>query len=154
MAAPVKELDLDSAFNGHELSEAAELAKQATVARFDTSFPGWKLYRLVIADEPSHQVLNWALDGARGLAKARKKNGHAYIRESIHGDWVDAAGMDALYFVCKGKFPESLNGRAKEFGVRNVTYGAIRDPVAAGMLLGLELFRTQLHAEYMLQLVK
>lgn len=154
MGAPVKELDLDSAFSGDELSEAAELAKRATLARFDTSFPGWDLYRLVIAGEPSHRVIQWAKDGACGLASARKKNGHAYIRESVHGPWVKQAGADALYFVCFGKFPESLNSRAKEFGIRNVTYGAVRDPVAASMSLGLEIFRTQLHAEYMLQVVK
>lgn len=154
MNAPVKELDIDSAFSGSELSEAAELAKRATMVRFDTTFPGWDLYRLVIAGEPSHRVVQWAKDGARGLAGAKKKNGHPYIRESIHGEWVDQAGVDALYFVCFGKFPESLNSRAKEFGIRNVTYGAVRDPVAASMSLGLEVFRTQLHAEYMLQLVR
>lgn len=147
--------NLDDAFSSEALSDAALTAARRVTERFHSSFPGFPLYRLIVAGVQDPRVTNWAMMSARILAQSKRNTGHPYIAHRTQGqnDWLDQAGLDALYSVVNQRWPASLRERSKEFGVDKETYGSVRDPVAAGMHIGLRLFQTQLHAEYLKVLV-
>lgn len=153
MNAQVKDAsnNLDDVFASSCLSDAALTAAKRTTDRFHTSFPGFALYRLIVAGVEDPRVTSWAIMTARVLTRSQKKNGRPYIDREAgkRTDWVDCAGLDALASVVGQRWPVSLDERAREFGVHWKTYKAIRDPVAAGMNIGLRMYQTQLHAEYM-----
>lgn len=143
--------DLDQVFASPVLSRTASRAIAIVRKKFDTAFPGIELYRYVATGEHSEKLTKWAMDSSSGLANAKQKNGHPYTRSSVTmNGWVDQAGLDALYFVAHGKFPKSAVERGLQYRIHRDTYRAVRNPVAGMMAWGMEVFRTQLHAEYML----
>ena len=151
MNAVAKEAsNLDDVFASPVLSDVALTAIRRLDARYHVSFPGFDFYRLIAAGVPSPRVTSWAVMTARVLARAEKKNGRPYIDREVgqRTDWVDRAGLDALESVVNQRWPASIDERAKEFGIHWKTYKAVRDPVAAGMNIGLRMYQTQLHAEY------
>lgn len=153
----LRDANLDEAFGGVSLSDAAITAAKRVSKRFHSSFPGFELYRLVAAGIESPRVNSWAIMSARVLASAKKKNGRSYVDEKTRSKpgWVDRAGLDALAFVVNPTaWAASLNERSKEFGVTRDTYKSIRDPIYTGMQVGFRLFQTQLHAEYVLVLLE
>lgn len=153
----LRDANIDEAFGGPALSDAAITAAKRVSERFHSSFPGFDLYRLVAAGIESTKVNSWAIMSARVLASAKKKNGRSYVDERTRNKpgWIDRAGLDALALVVNPTaWAASLNERAKEFGVTRDTYKSIRDPVYVGMQVGFRLFQTQLHAEYVLVLLE
>lgn len=140
----------------YRTSWAAGIAYDAilrTSARFHPDYPGWFFYRRVRhGDCRFDRVLEaYAVGGARGLARSRKANGRRYISGATcrKRGWIAQAGRDALDFAIFGKYPAGLNERAEYFGVHWKTYQAIRDPLAAGMFTGVEMWTAQLHVEFM-----
>ena len=143
-------IDLDTLFAMPELSDACIDAVIRTQARFSEKFPGWFLYRRVVSGSPlfDRQLEAWAVGCARGLARAMTVTGHPVVASRTRGSWVAQAGRDALDYVIFGKYPATAHQRGEMFGIRNVTYAKLRDPIAQCMWIGLETFRAELHAEY------
>lgn len=141
--------NMDDVFASSALSDAALTAARRVTERFHSSFPGFDLYRYIVAGVEDPKVTGWAMMSARVLAASKGLKGHPYIAKRIQGDWLDQAGLDALHAVPGRRFPASLRERSKEFGVDKETYAAVRNPVAAGMIIGFRMFKTQLHAEYL-----
>ena len=145
-------IDLDSVFASDTISDTALTAAYRTAAKFSPYFPGWFLYRRVAAgvDLFDRQLEAWAVMAARMLSRSLKDNGRDYIGPKTRAKprWIAQAGRDGLDFAIYGKHAEGLHERAERFGVAHKTYQAIRDPVGRAMWIGLDTFRSQLHAEY------
>ena len=143
-------VDLDSLFAAGELSDTCLDAAIRTQARFSDKFPGWFLYRRVVSGCPLYdrQLEAWAVGCARSLARARTVTGHPVVASRTRGSWVAQAGRDALDYSIFGKYPATDHQRGEMFGIRNVTYAKLRDPIAQCMWIGIETFRAELHAEY------
>lgn len=124
-----------------------------TAAKFDPDYPGWFFYRRVRhGDCRFDRALEaYAIGGARALARSEKENGRKYISRANPSKpgWIAQAGRDALDYAIYGKYPAGLNERGAHFGVSPKTYQAIRDPMAAGMFIGVETWTAALHAEFM-----
>jgi hypothetical protein len=123
-----------------------------TSAKFHPDFPGWFLYRRVRhGDCRFDRALEaFAIGGARGLARSGKLNGRRYISGATcrKRGWIAQAGRDALDYAIFGKYPAGLDQRAAHFGVHWKTYQAIRDPLAAGLFIGVETWTGALHEEF------
>lgn len=144
-------VDADQVFASQQLSDTAMTAAIRVTSRFDPSFPGWFLYRRVVAGVGlfDRQLEAWAVSTARMLSRMYKPNGREYIQAARRRpDWIAQAGRDALDFAVYGKYAESLESRADRFGVHWKTYQRIRDPIAACMSIGLESFAAELRGEY------
>lgn len=143
---------VDAVFAGDTLSDTALTAAYRASAKFSPHFPGWFLYRRVIAGVElfDRQLEAWAVTSARMLSRSLKDNGRDYIGPKTRAKplWVAQAGRDGLDYAIFGRHAEGLHERADRFGVAHKTYQAIRDPVGKSMWIGLETFRAQLHAEY------
>ena len=124
-----------------------------TSAKFDPAYPGWFFYRRVRhGDYRFDRVLEaYAIGGARALARAEKVNGRRYISRAnpSRPGWIAQAGRDALDYAIYGKYPAGLCERGEHFGVSPKTFQAIRDPLAAGMFIGVETWTSTLHGEFM-----
>ncbi|MDE2471931.1 MAG: hypothetical protein KGL35_25190, partial [Bradyrhizobium sp.] len=110
-------LDVDQIFAQPQLSDDALTAACLTTARFDPAFPGWQLYRRVVAGFTLYdaELDEWAVSVGRLLSQAhRKRNGRPYVIKP--GVWVDAAARDALAAVVTGISPVETP-RAQSFGV-------------------------------------
>lgn len=148
--------DADQVFASAQLSDTALSAAVRVSARFDTSFPGWQLYRRVVAGVGlfDRQLEEWAVTNARMLSCMTKTTRTGQLRSYIGAisrgkpGWVDQAGRDALDFAIHKRYAAGLNERSDRFGVHETVYQSIRDPVAAGMCIGLETFASEIHAEY------
>ena len=147
-----RSMNTDEIFSSAALSDRALTAAVRASSRFSPLFPGWFLYRRVVAgvglfDRPLEA---WAIMGARELARAEKGNGRRYINKTTRtkNEWVAQAGRDALDYVIFGKYAASASERADLFGIDEDTYRKIRDPIGASMWIGLESFRSLIHAEY------
>lgn len=144
-------VDADQVFASQQLSDTAMTAAVRVTAKFDPSFPGWQLYRRVVAgtDLFNRELEDWAVSTAWMLATAHKVKGREYVKASSRRpDWVAQAGLDALDHVVCGRYAAGLGDRADAFGVSPKTYQRIRDPMAACMSIGLEMFATELRGEY------
>jgi len=145
--------DLDQVFACQELSDTALTAAYRVSARFDASFPGWQLYRRIAAGIGlfDRQLECCAVATARRLARSEKLNGRSYISGAIRqkSPWIAQAGRDALDFAIYGRYSASADERAKRFGIHRDTYRSVRNPIAAGLWIGVETFRSELHAEYL-----
>ena len=148
----LRSIDLDSVFAADSLSDTAIDAAIRASSKFSPYFPGWFLYRRVVAGVGlfDRQLEAWAVMSARLLARSRKDNGRDYIGPKTRAKplWVAQAGRDGLDYAIFGKYAEGLHERADRFGVAHKTYQAVRDPVGRAMWIGLETYRAQLHAEY------
>lgn len=146
----IRAADADQVFASHHLSDTAMTAAVRVCARFDPSFPGWFLYRRVVAGTNlfDRQLEAWAVSSARSLSRMEKRNGRQYISGATRGPWVAQAGRDALDYAIYGRYAEGLTSRAATFGVHEVTYQKIRDPIAACMWIGLQTFQSEIHSEY------
>lgn len=144
--------DMDSLFSNAHLSDSALTAAVSTSAKFDPSFPGWELYRRIIAGVGLFDLKleAWAIGVAHQLARAKKVNGRHLISGATASKpgWIDQAARDALDHVIFGQYPVGLKSREKQFGVDKWTYARIRNTMAECMLCGLHTFRAVLHAEY------
>jgi len=144
-------VDADQVFASQQLSDTAMTAAVRVTARFDPSFPGWFLYRRVVAGVGlfDRDLEAWAVSSARILSRMKKKDGRDYVQPSLRrNDWISQAGRDALDYVIYGKYAEALEPRAERFGVHWKTYKRIREPVSAGLWIGLQTFQSELHTEY------
>lgn len=143
---------MDAIFAADALSDTALTTAYRTSAMFSPHFPGWFLYRRVIAGVGlfDRQLEAWAVLSARLLSRSLKDNGRDYIGPKTRAKphWIAQAGRDGLDYAIYGRYAEGLHERAARFGVAHKTYQAIRDPVGKSMWIGLETFRAQLHAEY------
>lgn len=144
-------VDADQIFASQQLSDTAMTAAVRVTARFDASFPGWQLYRRVVAGVGlfDRHLEGWATSSARMLATSHQYKGRHYLKPSSYReDWVDQAGRDALDFAIGRRFAAGLSDRAETFAVSPKTYQKIRDPVAGALCIGLQTFQAELHAEY------
>jgi len=145
-------VSLDSIFAANELSDTAIDAVIRTSARFDSSFPGWLLYRRVASGSNlfDRQLEAWAIGCARALSRAEQVNGRSYVSGATRRKpgWVAQAGRDALDYAIFGKFPATVDEREARFGVSHKTYRKLRDPVARCMWVGMDTFRAMLFLEY------
>ena len=152
-ATGFKEYDLDGLFAPQTVSDMAHKAALNTRAKFDSKFPGWQLYRRIVAgvDLFDRELEAWAVWMARGVARAEKLNGRHVIgqRVRMRSGWVAQAGRDGLDYAIFQKYAEGTKKRAARFDVDAETYQKVRDAVSGGMVIGLNTFRSQLHAEYM-----
>lgn len=141
-------LDADQVYARFELSDDALTAACWATAKFHQTFPGWQLYRRITAGATlfDDELDAWVIGGARLLARARKtKTGRCYIE--ARGPWIDQAARDALASVVTG-YRINTAERAKICEVEPRTYLKIYRPMLAAMVIGLETFRSELHANY------
>lgn len=139
-------LDVDQVFARPELSDDALTAACLTTARFDPAFPGWQLYRRIVAGFTMFdaELDEWAIGVGRLLAQAKRRDGRAYIAKP--GGWVDVAARDALAAVVTGVSPVETV-RARELGCHRDSYRRIKHPLAGGMEIGMQTFRAELLAK-------
>lgn len=153
-ALAMSAINADEAFSRPELTDDALTAAQWANAKFHTTFPGWQLYRRIAAGMTlfDDELDAWVVGGARLLARARKKpvppakTGRCYIE--ARGPWIDQAARDALYAAINGRRPASAREREAQFRVKRDTYLKIYRPILACLIIGLETYRGDLHAEY------
>lgn len=144
-------VNVDQAFATQQLSDTAWTAAACVTAKFDPSFPGWELYRRIVAGVTlfDGDLEQWAVSTAWMLATVHKVKGREYVKASSRRfDWVAQAGRDALDYVVCGRYADGLAERADAFGVSPKTYQRIRDPMAACMSIGFETFANELRSEY------
>jgi hypothetical protein len=136
-------MDVDQIFAQPRLSDDALTAACMATARFDPAFPGWQLYRRIVAGFTLHdaELDAWAVSTGRLLAQARRRDGRAYIAKA--GAWVDTAARDALAAVVTGQSPTETP-RALVLDVDLKTYRRIKHPLAACMEVGMQTFRAEL----------
>lgn len=139
-------LDVDQVFARPELSDDALTAACLTTARFDPAFPGWQLYRRIVAGFTMFdaELDEWAVGVGRLLAQAKRRDGRAYIAKP--GAWVDAAARDALAAVVTG-VSQVETVRARELGCHRDSYRRVKHPLAGGMEIGMQTFRAELLAK-------
>lgn len=147
--------DYDAAFSTVQfykggISSACHKAIKLTTAKFSEGYPGWPLYsRLVTGDDLfDRRLMAYAVGMARALARSRTATGRAYIGQATRGLWIKQAGLDGLHYAIFGTFPVGLHERAAEFDVANKTYQKVRDPVGGGIRTGIEMWRSELHANF------
>jgi hypothetical protein len=152
------DFDLDTVFASQTLSDRAYGAAQETIRKFDSAFPGWQLYRRIVAgvDAFDRDLEAWAIWMARGVVRAQRANGRPMVFAKVRArpGWIAQAGRDGLDYAIFQRYAEGVNRRAARFGVDSETYLRVRDTVAGGMTIGLNTFRAQLHAEYMRLILK
>lgn len=144
-------VDADQVFASQQLSDTALTAAVRVTARFDASFPGWFLYRRVVAGVSlfDRHLDDWATTTAMMLATAHKVKGREYIQASRRRtDWIHQAGRDALDYAICGRYAAGLGERGERYQVSPKTYQKVRDPIAAGLWIGLQTFQSELHTEY------
>lgn len=128
-------------------------AIKRTEADFHASYPGWEVYRWTRhGDERSRKaVVAYGELMADAVAKAEKLNGRPLVAPLTRQKfgWVRQAGRDGVDYLVFGKFPASLNDRAKLFGVHWQTYQKVRDSVAGGLWVGAETWRDRLHMHFL-----
>lgn len=143
-------LDVDQVFARPELSDDALTAACLTTARFDPAFPGWQLYRRIVAGFTCFdaELREWAERTAWALARSTVgRTGRPYIAAAVHGPWISEAARDALCAVVTGVQPVERN-RAESLGVHKLTYRKIAKPLAGGIAIGFETFCAELAAKY------
>lgn len=143
-------VDADTVYARAELSDDALTAAIWASSRFSASFPGWQLYRRVVAGCYlfDRDLLAWAVGCARALARSKLASGRDYLRSDARGPWIAVAAADALCGVIYGHFPAHADARGYVRGVYAGTYRKVRDPLACCMVRGLESFRAELHSQY------
>lgn len=136
-------LDVDQVFARPELSDDALTAACLTTARFDPSFPGWQLYRRIVAGFTCFdgELREWAQGVGALLSLAHRGDGRAYIAK--RGEWIAVASRDALDAVVTGMSPVETV-RARQLGIDLKTYRRIKHPLAACMEVGMQTFRAEL----------
>lgn len=141
---------LDAAFSGR-LSDTALSAIQWTDKQFDRRFPGWELYRTVIAGDSIfwRGLEAYAILMARAVTRSTRRTGHPTVAmRARRNAWIAQAGRDALFIAVTGKPPVGINERSASLGVSNGVYQRVRDAVAGGMCIGLETYRAMLFVNY------
>ena len=144
-------IDADQVFASQQLSDTALTAAVRVSARLDASFPGWFLYRRVVAGVGlfDRHLEAWSISTARILSRMKKKDGRDYIQPSLRKpEWIAQAGRDALDYAIYGKYAASLESRAELFGLDWKTYKRIREPISAALWVGLQTFQSEIHTEY------
>lgn len=145
--------DMDAIFSGEEITDAMLDADREARREMGDDFPGWMLYRKVIAGVTifDDDLSEWAYMTAHALASAVQENGRRYVWQSVAArpGWVTQAGWDALDRAIDGAFPASLDKRAQQYGVSPQTYRKVRDPLAGGIIIGMETYRGILHYHYL-----
>lgn len=139
---------IDAMFSG-QLGDTALSAIQWTDDQFDRRFPGWELYRTIVAGDRIfwRKLEAYAIGMARAVARARRRTGHSEVAaRTRRNDWIAAAARDALYLVVHGRPPVGVLVRGEEYNLSPTTYLRIRDAVAGGMAIGLETYRAMLFA--------
>lgn len=147
----IRGIGLDAAFIG-QLSDTGLTATLWTREQFDSRFPGWELYRTVVAGDTLHwrKLRAYAIGMARAVSRTKRKTGHPVIRASLRrNDWLSAAGEDALYTVVHGKQPATIVSRAEHYEIDPELYTRVFKFVAGGMSIGLETYRAMLFVNYM-----
>jgi len=137
---------IDALFTG-QLGDTALTAIQWTDEQFDHRFPGWPLYRTIVAGDRifDRKLEAYAIAMARAVARAKRKTGHSEVAQRARRNgWLKQAAKDALFMVVHGKQPLGVVQRGEQFGVSHMTYIRIRDAVAGGMTIGLETYRAML----------
>ena len=145
-------IDMDQAFASPKLSDRALTAACWTTAQFDASFPGWQLYRRITAGAHlfDRDLDAWAITTARLLARSRVvKTGKSYVSPLLRArfGWITRAARDGLQLVVQGH-TAAVYERTERYGIHADTYLRIRDPIAAGLQIGLDTFRAELSANY------
>lgn len=148
--------DLDGIFAQRVITDSMIDADAKVRKIMGDIFPGWALYRKIIAgvDVFDAKLDEWATTTAWALAKSEKVNGRRYISEKIAAKpgWVDQAGRDALDSAIRFsgfKHAVSALDRSEQFGVDQETYRKIRNPVTAGLCIGIDTYKPILHSEYL-----
>lgn len=147
----LKGVDVDQVFARAELNDRALTAAVRVSARFDPAFPGWQLYRRIVAGVTlfDTELQEWAESTALMLARSTKRGGRLYVREaSVSEDWVRQAARDGLDHAVCGRFPATLEARAELFSIHWTTYRKIRDPMALCIRAGFDHFGAELRTEY------
>lgn len=145
-------LDADQIYARCELSDDALTAAVWATNKFHSTFPGWQLYRRIVAGMTlfDDELDSWVVGGARLLARSRKRNGRCYIEK--RGPWIDQAARDALCAVERVRdvwltYP-SARSRALQFGIRHETWLKVYRPIAGMLVVGYETFASELRAQY------
>jgi len=145
-------VDMDALFAASPISDWAIDAAARAAAHFDPSFPGWALYRRMVTGDAlmDRQLEAWAILCARALARSEKRNGRPYVAPKTRGKpgWIAQAGRDALDYALFGRFPCGVCERADQFGVSQMTYQAIRDPIAGAIWSASQNYRAIIHCEF------
>lgn len=147
-------LDVDKVFSRPELSDDALTATEWCARKFSPTFPGWQLYRRVVAGSPlfDDELDAWVVGGARLLARARTLKGRCYIEK--RGPWIDQAARDALTTVIHvgvvewGILVPTARARAAQQGVDPKTWVKVYRPLVACLLIGLDTYTAELHYQY------
>jgi hypothetical protein len=148
---PVRVVTTDQRFARVELSDTCIDAANRTASKFDAGYPGWELYSRIVRGDTvfDRKLAAWAVSAARLYSRARKVNGHAVVApRGRSGAWIAQAGLDALEFVIHGYYTESAYTMAEWFGKDDSQYRKFRGEVAALMLDGFEMYRSELHYQY------
>lgn len=149
--SPVSIATPDQRFARVELSDTCIDAANRTAGRFDVGYPGWALYSRIVRGDTvfDRKLMAWAISSARLYSRARKVNGHAVVApRGRSGAWIAQAGLDALEFVIQGRYSESAYVTADRLDKDDSQYRKFRGEIAALMLDGFEMYRSELHYQY------
>jgi len=125
----------DLMFAPDELSDSAITAASWAQAVFDSPFPSWEAYRVVVNGDPRfHGAL---VEYATGVGLAMLLSHH--IRKK--GAWVVQASQDAMGKAICGSFPAAASWRADEYGISDKTYARVRAAIAKEYMSAIEDFR-------------
>lgn len=148
---PVKVVTTDQRFACVELSDTCIDAANRTARKFDPAYPGWELYSRIVRGDTvfDRRLRAWAMSAARLYSRARKVNGHAVVApRGRSGAWIAQAGLDALEFVIQGCYTDNAYATAERLGKDDSQYRKFRGDIAAMMLDGFEMYRSELHYQY------
>lgn len=131
----------DLMFAPDELSDSALSAVQWAMEQYDTPFPAWQAYRVIVNGAPMfHGEL---VEYATGVGLAMLRSPSASVRKK--GVWFVEASQDAMGKAISGSFPAPASWRAEEYGISDKTYARIRVAIAREYVSAIEDFRSKLH---------
>lgn len=147
----VRIVTTDQRFATADLSDTCIDAANRTARMFDAAYPGWELYSRIIRGDTvfDRKLFAWAISAARLYSRARKVNGHAVVApRGRSGVWIAQAGLDALEFVIRRRYSENAYTTASRLDKDDSQYRKFRGEIAALMLDGFEVYRSELHYQY------
>lgn len=127
----------DLMFAPDELSDSAITAASWARGRFNSPFPGWEAYRVVINGAPRFHGL--LIEYATGVGLALLDSPKVPVRRK--GAWVVQASQDAMGKAICGSFPAAASWRADEYGISDKTYARVRAAIAREYTDAIEDFR-------------
>lgn len=141
--------DLAQVFASPKLSDAALTACTKPRNPEMRGFPAYQIFARIVRGDVLYdrELYEWVAGTVRLLVRARSKaRGRPYVNNP--GQWCVTAGQDAMAYIIHQRWPLPASVRATQYDISEKTFRRVRDPIAGGILLGLNGYIAELTGVY------